>query len=290
MQKPTPEELETMSASELRALALQEEEEAKAAKPAEMAEDKNQAEELDNSEEAEEMEEEPQIFRKEIENEDGSVDVYEATSMDELVNKLAEGKRQAVAQMKRVQEEKRELERKAVQENTDLDYVVGEELKKNPRKAIQEVARQTIADERAKYERSQAVQSNFVNSHHDYLPTQDNANRLMAEFRRLYPSSDEFTMTGLEKAYQALKTNGLLVLRSEEANEPAKADGKEAQATSEAKPETTQARSPKRSSNLQMRPKTAPADKGFDEDEAYKLPMEELVRRANAQLAAQSAE
>src|SRR6185437_1643166 len=115
--KEQMEKAEGMSLDELRAAALGVVEEAPA--PETKEEVKADDDVIDNSAEAAEDEPEVTIYRKEIKNEDGTVDVYEADSLEDLVDKIAEGKRQAVAQMKRVQDEKRALEAKSAQANED---------------------------------------------------------------------------------------------------------------------------------------------------------------------------
>lgn len=270
---------EQMSLEELKELAAKEPDQEPEPEPVDTG-----TEELDNSEESAE-----QVYRKVIENGDGTTDVYEASSLEELVDKIAEGKRQAVEQMRRVQAEKKELAAKSKQESDDLNYVNSEEFKADPIKATQEMVRRELERLEAARQRSIEVQSRFVNTHPDYVADPNNGNgyRLVTEFRRLYPNEPEFTAEGLEKAYLNLKHDGLLVLRSEEADAAAETEAEETARTEQPKVEATQQRSPKRSSTISTRTSrsTVVPKPGFDEDEAYKLPLEEVLARAEKQFA-----
>ena len=288
MAELTPEQLEkaeSMSIEELRELAMKEEGPVVEEKP--KAKVAAQDDELDNSEETGEGEEET-VFRKEIKNDDGSVDVYEADSIEELVDKIAEGKRQAVAQMKRVQEEKKALQKETAQQTEDENYIIAQRFQKEPMKVIDELVAKRLQKEADAKERSLNAQNRFIATHPDYVVGEYNGNKMMEEFRRMYPASSEFDYEGLEKAYQSLKAGGLLQLKAEGGEETTAAETKGEARTEKPAAETTQSRSPRRSSIVQMRAKPAPVTKGFDEDEAYKMPMDELLKRANAQLAGQT--
>ena len=63
-------------------------------------------------------------YRKEIINDDGSLDVYEADSLAELVDKLADAKRAAAAQTRKVCEEMSQLlAAKRVDEQDRADWL-----------------------------------------------------------------------------------------------------------------------------------------------------------------------
>ncbi len=275
---------ESMSLDELRAAA------AKEAEPVVEAPASNAtpAEELDNS--ADTPEEAEQIFRKVIENEDGTVDVYEADSIEGLVDKIAAAKQAAVVQMKKVQAEKRELSAKTAQEQQDADYITGEKFKEDPVKATREIAAQVLIEREASAARSTEAQSRFVNTHTDYVadPKNGNGNRMVAEYTRLFPDAKEFTSEGLEKAYLNLKRDGLLVLRSEEADAATEVEVKVIARTEQPEAEATQQRSPKRSSTISTRTSTrvsAPVKQEPTEDELYSMPLEKLRALADKQLA-----
>lgn len=288
MPELTAEELakaETMTAEELKAAALKESQQDEIEVPPE-----ERAEEPEPETQADEPEPAEQVFRKVIQNDDGSTDVYEASSLEELVDKIAEGKRAAVAQMKRVQASERELAAKVKQQAEDDAYVTGEQFKADPVKAAREIARKEFNDLKASEQRSMEAQSRFVNTHPDYVadPKNGNGARMMAEYRRLFPDATEFTSEGLEKAYLSLKRDELLVLRSEEADAATEVEAEATARTERPKVEATQPRSPKRSSTISTRTSArgvAPVKQGFDEDEAYNLPLDELRKRAEKAMA-----
>ena len=73
------------------------------------------------------------IYRKEIDNGNGSVDVYEADSLEELVEKLAMGKLNANKKIQEFIAEKKASGVKEAQISADEEYVIGERLKKKPK-------------------------------------------------------------------------------------------------------------------------------------------------------------
>lgn len=279
---------ETMSLEELRTLALQEAEEPppqEASSSSTTVVDTGKGE-LDNSTEIPEDEE--QIFRKEIHNPDGTVDVYEAASVDELIDKIAEGKRNAVAQMKAIAAEKHALESKVQKTTEDEEYVIQQRLQKEPKKVILDVVAQAIAERESALLRSQEAQSRFVVTHPDYIADipSGNGERMVAEFRRLFPAEPEFTYEGLEKAYQSLKASGLLKLKTEGSEEATAVVTAEPARTEQPAAETTQPRSQRKGSNLSGRSTIAPkVETEPSLDEAYSLPMDKLRELANKQLA-----
>jgi hypothetical protein len=299
---PTLEELqkaETMPLEELRQLALKEAEDAAAA-PAPKPEQKRdeqgkfakQEEELDNSadaqpEDAEVVDGEPTktIYRKEIENGEGSIDVYEADSLESLVDKIAEGKKNANKKIQEFIKEKRLAVAQTEQVSKDDEYLIQQKLKDSPKKTIREVVNEVIEERLAKEQRSNEVQSQFVQTHPDYFATPENGRKLAAEVK--LSGASEFTSEGLEKAYQSLRRSGLLQLKPKVADDATAAEPKDTQQTVEPKVDATQQRSPKKGSTISARgavkavtPNAAPT-----EDELYKMPMEDLKKLANKQLA-----
>lgn len=302
------EKARTMPLEELRALAIAEAagsgnpapeaEDAEAEKPkaAKQARDTSgkftNAEVLDNSadetEDPAEEEEPVQVFRKTITNDDGSTDTYEGETVEELIDAIAEGKRQAVNQLKKVQAEKRTLESKTEQQTKDEEYVTSQTLKDHPRQTIREVAAELLREERETTARSIAIQSKFVNTHPLYVadPKSGNGDRLVSEFQRLYPTATEFTSEGLEKAYDSLNTSGLLVLRQEEAERATEDEAEVTERIAQPKAEATQRVSPRKSSTISTRTssKGVRTNQEPTEDEAYSMPIEKLRALADRQL------
>jgi hypothetical protein len=192
--------------------------------------------------------------------------------------------------MKKVQSEKRELAAKTNQDQQDSDYITGEKFKADPVKVSREIVEQILADRETSARRSTDTQSRFVNTHEDYVadPKNGNGDRMVSEYRRLYPTATEFTSEGLEKAYLNLKHDGLLVLRSEEADAATETEAEVTARTEQANVEVTQQRSPKRSSTISTRTSTrvsAPVKVEPTEDELYSMPLDKLRALANKHLA-----
>jgi hypothetical protein len=307
---PTAEELlkaESIPLEELRALALKEAEEAiapTAEGPQTQVRDEKgrftaNTEVLDNSgdeqdpngvgETVEELEAE--IFVKEITNDDGSVDRYEADSLEELVDKIAEGKRQAVKQLKTIIAEKRTLEAKTVQTTQDEEYLIQQKLQQNPKSTIKQIVAETIQERLDAAARDKAAQERFVVTHPDFIANPDNGERMHAEYIRIFPNASEFTPEGLDKAYQSLKKSGLLNLKTEEAGVTTGANAQATERTVQTPVSAPQQRSSKRSSTIPTNTRTTSVNVNAQPtlDELYdtkKYPLEKVRELAEAQLAA----
>lgn len=300
---------ETMPLAELRALALKQAEEAAAAPAVEPKKEEpkskavaavpDQREEIDNAAEAAPAEEtdEPEvtIYRKEIDNGNGVIEVFEAESLEELVDKIAEGKRNASIKIRELSTQKKVEDARTEQQKKDDEYVIAERLKKEPRKALEEIVNEVIEKRhttaQTAADRSEAAQSRFVATHPDFIPNPENGKRIAKEVQLL--GYAEFTDEGLEKAYQSLKKSGLLQLKQPEASAATEAERAEAERIAQAAATTTQPRSPKKSSTISVRNHNAAATQvntQLSEDEAYKMPLEKLRELANQQLAGRAAE
>ena len=277
---------ETMPMAELLALAAKEE----VAKPV-VAKD---ADEIDNSADAVEEEKEEEtpattIFRREIPNGNGSVDVYQADTLEELVEKIAIGKENANKQLQTIIAE-RKLE-KAAQEKVSEDdnYVIAEKLKINPKQTMKEMVAEVIQEEKAQVARDLEIQSRFVASHSEYIANPENGRRLIAQLR--LNGGTQLTVDGLEKAYQDLKADGLLVSKAEGAEVAAEEAPKDKPQTEESSASATQQRSPKRGSTISARAGvrvTTPVKTQPTLDEAYAMPLDQLRKLANEALASGS--
>ena len=303
------EKAQTMPLEDLRALAIREAEEATAQPAAVPAagqprDEKGQfkaadtgKDELDNSGDLADAPADPAdpeeatpsrtIYRKEIDNADGSgVDVYEADTLEELVDKIAEGKKNANKKIRELNLKVKAETVKVQQTTEDEEFLISEKLKKNPKQTMKEIAAEVLREQADATARSQAVQNQFVATHPDYVANPANGEKLVAWHKT--HGYTEFTTEGLEKAYQDLKKSGLLVLKTEEAGDATDVDDTATQRTAEPKSEATQQRSQKKSSTISTRNRPTVANKveQFSEDEAYALPLEEVRKRADAQLAA----
>jgi len=225
------------------------------------------------------------IYRKEIDNADGSgVDVYEAESLEELVDKIAEGKKNA---NKKIRELNAQVKAKAAAEQQteeDVEYVVAEKLKKNPKQTIKEVVTETIAEQQEAIARSNRVQEHFVATHPDYKKVPENGQKI-TDWVKLHGYT-EFTLDNLEKAYQDLKKSGLLILEAAGADDATDVDTTTQQRTAEEVENTTQQRSQRGSTiSSSRRVSTSRVNTQPTEDEAYTMPLDKLKALADKQLA-----
>lgn len=280
------EQAEGMSLEQLRAAALGQGVEVE--QPEVKTEAVSDDDQIDNSADAAGEADDPEItiYRKEIQNADGTVDVYEAESLEALVDKIADGKRAAVEQMKKVQAEKRALEAKAVQASEDDNYVLKQRLEKDPKAALKDIVFEALTEQQRKVAEAQEAQSRFVATHPDYIANARNGARIVAWHRT--NGHSEMTYESLEKAYQDLNSGGLLEIKAEGAEAATEVKAAETRGTPETVAETTQRPSQRRSSGIRTVARTTQTvvNTAPTEDEAYAMPLEKLRELANKQLAA----
>lgn len=296
------EKAQTMTLDELRAMAIKEAAEPVAAPVGAAAQPRDKdgkfaardtgKDEFDNSADEEEEEEDDgtpsrTIYRKEIDNADGSgVDVYEADSLEELVEKIAAGKANANKKIRELNQVVKAATAKTQQISEDDDFVVSEKLKKNPKQTVKEIAAEVLREQQEAVQKALRAQEQFVATHPDYVANPENAGRLTAWLQS--HGYSECTTEGLEKAYQDLKASGLLVLKIEEADGATDEEAEVTERTVQPKAEATQQRSQKKASTISTTRTRAAAANRVQQpsvDEAYAMPMEKLRDLANAQLA-----
>lgn len=209
-----------------------------------------------------------------------------------LTDQLVEAQANATRKIREQNEELSKRKAADAQAKTDEDFVESEEYKKDPRAAtkrmIDRQVKTIIAEKDASAKRHLQAQLDFVALHPDYVADVKNGNaeRLTNEFNRLYPTATEFTVTGLDKAFESLKQSGLLVLKAPEASAPTKIVVKEKveETPRIEEPPTppvtpvTPVRSPlRKASSVSSKSSGAPVVKTEPtEDELYKMPMEKL--------------
>jgi hypothetical protein len=290
---------ESMSLDDLRALAIKEAEESvqpvQQDPPAVSRDEKGRFkattddDALDNSaDDIEEEEEQPsrKIFRKEIDTGDGSgIDVYEADSLEELVEKIAEGKRNANKKIRELNQRVKIEDTRTEQQKLDDEYVVSQRLQKEPTKTMKQIVAEVISEREAAAQRSQDAQSRFVQTHPDFIPGEANGGKLVAWLKT--NGYREITSDGLEKAYQDLKASGLLQLKAEGSEDATEVEGTDTERTVQPQLEATQQSSRKKGStiNTRSRQTAPPVNTQPSEDEAYTMPMDKLRELANKQLA-----
>jgi hypothetical protein len=273
--EPTLAQLREMALAEAPTEAIKPPVEAPAEQPRDPATGRfqTQRDHFDNADEVAEVEAQPLArYEKIITNDDGSRDVYRANDLQSLVDQISEGKKAAVRQMKLVQAEKRALEQQLGQVDEDSRFILEQKLKSDPKSAIKSVVEETIQErdsraraEDARIQASADAQRLWVASRPEYVATKTNADRILSEIQR--QGGTEISVATLESAFQVLAAQGKLELKQPEPPAPV-STGRRGSTISH-----------RHSGASFGRPSTA-----FNEQEAYSISMDELKRRANAEL------
>jgi hypothetical protein len=256
------EQLQTLTLEETKQLAAQQEQNVQEQVAAEVQEQQ----EIESAEEF--------VATRRIDLQDGSgVQVYtgrgasQIDALNDLADKLQEAQRHATIKI-------RQQNSNLKQEQDDLEYVnakqreeIEQRLRANPAAEIARIAKETLEQEQAKYNRSQQIQRDFVDTHPDYVAVPENANAMSQWVQSHgYP---EFTAENLELAWRELRGT----LR-----------------TKGSAPTTTSASTRRSSSISTSRSSTPVVNRELSLEEMEKLPLDEIRRRADAQLAQQAAD
>jgi hypothetical protein len=189
-------------------------------------------------------------FRREIDLGDGAgKEVFEADSMESLLDKIVEAKAHASRKIREQQQKLREIEEAKEQTTADDEFILSQELMSKPTEAIKKLFKKTtgyditefksVAERSKAYEAAQAQQAEsqrqdeasvaFMKSHPDYLANEANGKRLVRELNSLIGAAKAEGRSVdyadvLEQAYTGLRNDGLLQIKSDDAQElPAKA-------------------------------------------------------------------
>lgn len=299
MTKHSEAEMEKLSPAELRALAAVE---AAEPKPAAAATPPPVAEKEDEEEQP------ATLFRRVIDLGEGAgPEVFEAESLEELVDKIADSKQHATKKIREQEAELRDFRAKTAEPpktktlSADDEYVLSQEFQKNPsvafRKTFKELTGCEVEDFKDVKQAVDAVKTaqqtnaaigNFIASHPDYEDDGAVGKRNGDVMRmKLAELGVPATSENLHKAYLHLKESGLLTLKSEEANADTDGKTKEPERIAQPKEEPAQQRTKKVSGiSTHNRAAAVAVNTEPSEDELYKMPMDELKNRANKQLAA----
>lgn len=310
----TQEELDKMSLDQIRQLALKEaQEEAAKAEAAPMAQPEDAQEEPkaedpkgqprdekgrfakteDGKDDKPAEEDEQYVYRRVIDLGDGAgPEVFEADSLEELVDKIADAKKHASLKIRAQEAELRDLRAKKQAEKTkedqDSEYVLSQELQQKPKDVIKRLAREAFEEEQrqkqSEIERKQQVVKNFLTTHPDYDDEGEAGQRNGALMSKWMGGA--ITAESFEKAYQELKSSGLLRLKGEEAHSGTEQPKpKEERIVRPKAEDVTPPRTRKESGvSTHSRPAALPTSTGPSEDELYSMPMEKLRDLANKQL------
>jgi hypothetical protein len=240
-----------------------------------------------DADEVEEQEDEPAetVFRRTIDLGDGSgVQVFEAPTLEELVDKLAEAQRNASKKIRELVIKKKEEEKTTA----DEEFVISQELMSKPTAAFSKLFASIVGmpietfktkverlDAFEKAQAENAASTSFVQKHPEYVANEANGKR-MVEYLGTWnlPTTEE----NLEKAFQALNKIGLVELKSKESNAAKEQTGadKSRIATSE---EVVPQQRRRVSSGLSQRGRTVTVPtkpKEPSEDELYSMPKDKL--------------
>jgi hypothetical protein len=222
----------------------------------------------------------------------------ELEAAKDLNKQLVQAQENATRKIREQAQQIADAKKTDTQAAADQDFVDSEEYKKDPRgyltRKIRDGVSTAIAEQRASEQRHLQAQFDFVALHPEYVTDKVNAGRLEHEFHRLYPDATEFTVTGLDKAFESLQRDGLLKLKEPEASEPTNNEPptkveeppRIEEPTKPAEPPAAPVRSPKKGSTVSAGRSPAPVVKvGHTEDEMYAMPMDKLLEHANRQLA-----
>jgi hypothetical protein len=249
------------------------------------------------------VEEKPQVFTRKIDLGDGSgVQVFEAPTQDELIDKLVQAQTHATRKIREQHKEikvEKTVEKAVEQELTaDEEYLLSLEMQNHPGKTQKKLLEQTFgmplaeikatlarAKELELTQRAEAAANEFVQKHDEFYPCPKNGAKIQAYMRThgLEPSVEN-----LEKAFEDLSESGLLEAKPEEVETEVSAESETANqqesriAETQAKPVVTQRRV---GSGLSSRGRAATAVKSTEPtlDELYEMPLhklEELARKA----------
>lgn len=206
-------------------------------------------------------------------------------ALEQALDKLADAQRNAT---KKIREQAARL--KAQEGPTkEEESLLAAEIVTNPSKVVKNIlgidpsdlkevvaeAKQTRANKQKR-----AVGDEFVSKHPEFLDNERNGQRLF----KAVTLFGEFTLENLEKAYQDLNESGLLEVKGEEAGHGQEEEKSETRIEQQAV--VNPPRVTKKASGVSTHSKTVvPQSAEPSEDELYSMPLDEVRRRANKQLA-----
>lgn len=265
-----------------------------------VAENSHTNDEEETVDPADQPDEEPEVtvYRKEIDLGDGSgVQVFTATSVDELLDKLATAQAHATKKIRELNNRIKAIESAKPEEKEltpDEEFVLSQQLQSNPskvlRKAVNDEIERRERVQKDNDERNAATAQEFITRNPEYLPTPANGTKL---FRFLQTYKLDPTVENLERAYTELNESGLLEVR------PAASEEKGVTVDTETDTDTARIEQPvespkvteptqrkKAASGLSSRGTTVARPTkatGPTEDELYSMPMEKLRELAQRQ-------
>jgi hypothetical protein len=216
-------------------------------------------------------------------------------ALEDLTDKLAEAQRHATKKI-REQEAKLKVHTEEPKVTPEDDAMLSEQLLKTPTEAFKKLFKQVtgvdITEFKTTHQKEKAflaaqekrtAADEFVASNPEFADTPRNG-KLINKWCELH---NDFSLDGLNKAYQDLNESGLLDVKGEEASDEQKKVEAETQRIAEAAKASSSQRT-RKSSGLSTQRRTAvPTPNGPTEEELYSMPLDKLRGLANKQLAGQ---
>lgn len=214
-------------------------------------------------------------------------------ALEDLTNKLADAQRNASRKI-REQEVKIKANTQEAAKPED-EAILSEQMLKNPtdafKKMFKSVTGVEIDDFKTTHQKQKAFLASrekeqtgnaFVTANPDYADTPRNG-KLINKFCELH---NDFSLEGLNKAYQDLNESGLLDVKGEEASAEQKKADAEAKRIADAAKADSSSRT-RRASGLstQRRSTVTPTNTDPTEEELATMPLDKLKALANKQLA-----
>lgn len=316
-QEETTLELDNLSLDEIAQLAIQEANGQTPALPQKEAQPKRddkgrfvaaeeETEEVEQGEEETEQEA-PKVFRREIDLGDGSgKQVFEAGSLEDLVEKLANAQANAT---RKIRDLNKELKSKPKPEppvkelSADEEFVLAQEMMATPSAAIKKLFKQMvgmdITEFRTAVDRVNAFESaqkdqearntagnNFLTAHPEYVQTEGNTRRfaravnlLISEAKAEGTEIDYPTL--LENAYRDLSENGLFETKSQSV--PVAKEPTETEVSRIGKPGEVVPQQRRKGSSISTRGRSSVPAKNTEPtlDDLYSMPLDKLRELAN---------
>ncbi len=232
-------------------------------------------------------EEEETIYQRRIDLGDGAgVQVFQAPSLEELVDKLVVAQENATKKIRQQQEEINKNRPMVKERSADEEFVISQELMSKPTAAFQKLFQETVGMPISEFKTSvEAVKAfnqgkaaddaaqKFVDMTPDYYATPANGKKLQGYLKAYNLPA---TLENITKAYSELHSDNLLVVK------PAPVAGEEEQVIAQPAPK-------KKASGLSSRGGSAPVAKKAPstladfEQETAGMSLAQIKAKANAQ-------
>jgi hypothetical protein len=300
-------DLETLSLDELRKLAFDEAAQqqtttTQTTKPRDeqgrfLAQAAQTEEEAGDEEEQEEEDEQPKLFRRVITIGEGvDPEVFEAASMEELIDKIADAKAHATRKIREQGEQLRKSKEsetaKTRQFTEDEEFVLSQELMNKPTQAVAKIFKEmvgmdisafkTVAQKVEAFEKGKQTNdaiATFLTTHPEYEDSQRNT-----DVMQLALAGRDVTVENLEKAYQTLSAKGLLATGKGKQGSEQEEEEQAASAIPAKQVTTTPSQTTKKSSGLKSRNPVPTKSSEPSEADLLSMPLDKLKELANKQM------